>query len=84
MILLTDKFNLCGCCFFVFFTTISAIYQVHTVWKKDVISLTHRNSGDIDEIFMFYDSKNTMHNKFSNCFVWMDPSTSDVKFHLLS
>ena len=26
----------------------------------------------------------TMHNKFSNCFVWMNPSTSDLKFHLLS
>ena len=28
--------------------------------------------------------KNTMHNKFSNCFVWVSPSTSDLKFHLLS
>ena len=25
----------------------------------------------------------TMHNKFSNCFVWVSPSTSDLKFHLL-
>ena len=22
-----------------------------------------------------------MHNKFSNCFVWVSPSTSDLKFH---
>ena len=26
----------------------------------------------------------TMHNKFSNCFVWVSPSTSDLEFHLLS
>ena len=26
----------------------------------------------------------TMHNKFINCFVWMNSSTSDLKFHLLS
>ena len=26
----------------------------------------------------------TMHNKFSNCLVWVSPSTSDLKFHLLS
>ena len=26
----------------------------------------------------------TMHNKFSNCFVWLSPSTSDLEFHLLS
>ena len=26
----------------------------------------------------------TMHNKFSNCFVWVIPPTSDLKFHLLS
>ena len=26
----------------------------------------------------------TMHNKFSNWFVWVSPSTSDLKFHLLS
>ena len=26
----------------------------------------------------------TMHNKFSNCFVWVSPSTSDHEFHLLS
>ena len=25
----------------------------------------------------------TMHNKFSNCFVWVSPSTLDFKFHLL-
>ena len=24
--------------------------------------------------------KHTMHNKFSNCFVWVSPSTSDLKF----
>ena len=29
-------------------------------------------------------SNYTMHNKFSNCFVWVSPSTSDLKFHLLS
>ena len=22
-----------------------------------------------------------MHNKFSNCFVWVSPSTSDLRFH---
>ena len=26
----------------------------------------------------------TMHNKFSNCFAWVSPSTSYLKFHLLS
>ena len=26
----------------------------------------------------------TMHNKFSNCFVWVSPSTSDLELHLLS
>ena len=26
----------------------------------------------------------TMHNKFSNCFVWVNPSTSFFKFHFLS
>ena len=26
----------------------------------------------------------TMHNKFSNCFVWVSPYTSDFEFHLLS
>ena len=26
----------------------------------------------------------TMHNKFSNCFVWVSPSTSDLEFHLVS
>ena len=31
-----------------------------------------------------YFPKYTMHNKFSNCFVWVSPSTSDLKFHLLS
>ena len=25
-----------------------------------------------------------MHNKFSNCFVWVSPSTSDLEFHLMS
>ena len=29
-------------------------------------------------------SNYTMHTKFSNCFVCMSPSTSDIKFHLLS
>ena len=28
--------------------------------------------------------KYAMHHKFSNCFVWMIPSTSDLKFQLLS
>ena len=26
----------------------------------------------------------TMHNKLSNCFVWVSPSTTDFEFHLLS
>ena len=26
----------------------------------------------------------TMHNKFSNCLVWVSPSTSDLEFHLQS
>ena len=26
----------------------------------------------------------TMHNKFSNCFVWVSLSTSDLEFDLLS
>ena len=26
----------------------------------------------------------TMHNKFSNCFVWVSPSTPDLEIHLLS
>ena len=26
----------------------------------------------------------TMHNKFSNCFVWVSQSISDLEFHLLS
>ena len=30
-----------------------------------------------------YDN-NAMHNTFSNCFVWVSPSTSDLEFHLLS
>ena len=25
----------------------------------------------------------TMQNKFSNCFVWVSPSTLDLKFHFL-
>ena len=29
-------------------------------------------------------NKYTMHNKFSNCFIWVSPSTSDLRFHLLS
>ena len=26
----------------------------------------------------------TMHSKFSNCFVWVSPSTLNLEFHLLS
>ena len=26
----------------------------------------------------------TMHNKFSNCFVWVSPSKSELKFHFLA
>ena len=34
--------------------------------------------------FRYINMKYTMHNKFSNCFVWVSPSKSDLKFHFLA
>ena len=58
----------------------------------------HRTFGSGEEIFKgFYhiwvwqpswscDLENlyTMHNKFSNCFVWVSPSKPELKFHFLA
>ena len=55
-------------------------------FKRFCIYISLFSSGDQSRIlvenhmYIIY----TMHDKFSNCFVWMNPSTSDLKFHLLS
>ena len=48
------------------------------------------SSPEIKKIYIYFicecfiHEKYTMRNKFSNCFVWMSPSTLDLEFHLLS
>ena len=45
-------------------------------WVRTPLPPHTRSSFEIQKCY-------TMHNKFSNCFVWVSPSTSDLEFHLL-
>ena len=45
-------------------------------------SVTFTENPGLECFFVF--GKCTMQNKFSNCFVWVSPTTLNIKFHFLA
>ena len=58
-------------------TVTEALINQHLIWANKSESQRYNLENDLQCLY-------TMHNKFSKCFVWMSPSTSDLEFHLLS
>ena len=54
-----------------------SIFKLVSVAEQDGLTLAIRETPKTGFLAM-------MHNKFSNCLVWVSPSTSDLEFHLLS